>query len=116
MCVDRLIGKHKLLCPQSGTDLNVVFSLMGVASSPITFVVVLLKTTGTYTLELRDSGNVLVQTVSRQGTGGFEFALFKGVNLSYPNIVQIHAVSSDTLHLYEVNTAEICLCDVDECA
>lgn len=116
MCVDKLIGKHKLLCPQSGTDLNVVFSLMGVASAPVKFVVVLLKTTGSYTLELRDSGNVLIQTVSGQGTGGFEFALFKDVSLSYPNIVQIHAVSSETLHLYEVNTAEVCLCHADDCA
>lgn len=116
MCVDKLIGKHKLLCPNSGTDMEVVFSLMGVASGPVKFVAVLLKTLGMYTLELKDKDDVVVQTLQGQGTGGFDFALFKTIELVYPNIIQIHITSSEILHLYEVDTADICLCHADECA
>jgi hypothetical protein len=115
MCVDKLIGKLKLLCPTSGTDIRVVFSLMGMSPTPVKFVAVLLKTTGTYTLELRDGSNTLLSTLQGQGTGAFDFALFKNIELPYPSIVQLHITSLDTLHLYEVNTADICLCGPEDC-
>lgn len=95
--------------------MTVVFSLSGMQSSPVRFITLLLKTTGAYTLELKDSTDTIVQTLQGQGTGAFEFALFKHVDLGYPNIIQIHVTSSEVVHIYEVNTAEICLCGSEEC-
>lgn len=115
MCIDKLIIKQKLSCNCSGLEPNIVFSLAGMGSNPIKFLAVLIKATDTYTIEIRNSNEVILQSKQGQGVGNFEFVLFKNLNLQFGNIFQVHAKSASEIFIYEINMAEICLCNLNEC-
>ena len=115
MCVDKLIIKQKLSCNCSGLDQTIVFSLAGMGSIPVKFLAVLLKATDTYTIDILSSTGDVIQTKQGQGSGNFEFVLFKNLNLQFGNIFQLHVTSASEIFIYEINMAEICLCNVNEC-
>ncbi len=115
MCLEKLICKEKLLCPTSGTSGEIVFSMVGHASSPLKYIAALLKTSGQYTLSVVSESETVLTTVTKQGTGSFEFCILSGFELTFPNIYKITFQSSESLALYEVNLASICLCDPTEC-
>lgn len=115
MCVDKLVCKEKVLCRMSGTDVSVVFSMVGQINPTITILAILLKTTGTFTLRLCDQSGETVKLITKQGTGAFEFAVLAELSLPCPNIYSLNATSTETIDLYELNMATLCLCDPSEC-
>jgi hypothetical protein len=115
MCVDKLVCKEKVLCRMSGTDVSVVFSMVGQINPTITILAILLKTSGTFTLRLCDQSGETVKLITKQGTGAFEFAVLSDLSLPCPNIYSLNATSTETIDLYELNMATRCLCDLSEC-
>ncbi len=107
MCIEKLICKTKLICNGS----SVVFSAVGHTSPQIQYVAVLVKSSDTFTLSLQQGSDVLA-SVTKQGTGDYEFVILKGFELASTGIYQLDISSGS---LYEINLATICLCDPDEC-
>lgn len=115
MCAEHLVCKEKLSCPRTGTDVSVVFSMVGHTAQPIAILATLLKTTGTYTVSLYTSDDVLVTSVTNQGTGSYQFSILKGLTLLTPDVYVLRATSTEEITLYELNMATMCLCAIEDC-
>jgi len=115
MCVEHLICKEKIQCLRTGNDVSVVFSMAGHSAAPITILATLLKTTGTYTMSLYTHDDVLVTSVTNQGTGAYQFSILKDLTLLTPDIYVLRATSTEEITLYELNMATLCLCDIENC-
>jgi hypothetical protein len=107
MCVERLICKEKLLCHGS----SVVFTSVGYIQPKITIIAVLLKASGEYTLTLKD-GETLLASVTKNGTGDYEYGILKDLDLPIPHVFQIDISNGQ---MFELNLATICLCDLNLC-
>lgn len=119
MCLDadKLVCKDKIVCSTTGTTGSITFSVLGHKSTPITHLGILIKTEGFYTLELRREETLFeachtetVQTLTKQGTGCFEFAIFKDLEMLSPSVYSLHYTSSDPMTIHEINLATRCLC------
>ena len=109
MCVEKLVCKEKVTCFVSGTAGEILFSGIGFISQPVEFIAILLKTSGTYTIEIGE------HTITKQGSGTPEFCVLKNLNLISPNIYTLKYTSTEVLSIHELNFATICLCDLNEC-
>ena len=107
MCIEKLICKTKLPC--SGR--SAVFTAVGHASPPIKYVAVLLKSSDTFTLSLQRASEI-VASVTKQGSGDYEFVILKGFELASAGI---YTLDISTGSMYEINLATICICNPDEC-
>lgn len=119
MCIsaDTLVCKDKIVCSACGTTGSIVFSGVGHISTPITHLGILIKTEGFYTLELRREATIFqthtaesIQSITKQGTGSFEFCILKDLDIKSPNVYSLVYTSTDPISIHEINLATRCLC------
>jgi hypothetical protein len=112
MSLNGLIVKQKLSYLASGLTISIPFSIVGLQSDPIQYIGVLVRTTGNYTLRIKDSLDTVLFEKSAQGSGNYEVPILGGnLNLTCPNIYVLEAVSDSPLGIYELNLAILCLCE-----
>lgn len=102
MCVDKLIIKSKLSCHGS----SAVFTTLGHQATPIRHLAVLLRATGSYTLEVKDGSEVLA-SVSKEGSGGFDWVVVKDLTLPTEKVFRVEVSNGE---LFELDLAVLCLC------
>jgi hypothetical protein len=83
-------------------------------SNPYKFVSILFKTTGQYTFTLKNGNTELIQK-SGQGTGEYQFCIFSDLNLLGVNVYELYCVCTETLYTYQLDLADICLCQHTDC-
>jgi hypothetical protein len=107
-----LVVRQKLSYLVTGQDITIPFTMLGLQSDPIEFLGVLLRTTGNFTLRVKDSLDNTIFEKSDQGSGNYEVVLLGGnLNLTCPNIYRLEAVCDSPLGIYEMNLATLCLCE-----
>ena len=82
MCVDRLICKEKISC----TGSSAVFTTVGYIDPKIRIVAALVKAAGEYTVTISD-GNTILSSVTKSGTGDYDFVILKDLDLPIPPVV-----------------------------
>lgn len=107
MCVENLICKEKISC----TGSSAVFTTVGYIDPKIRIVAALVKSTGEYTVTLKD-GETILTSVTKTGTGDYEFVVLKELDLPIPHVFRVDISNGE---LFELNLATICLCDLDLC-
>jgi len=113
MCVDKLVVKKTLLCPESGTQFKIVFSITGM-SSPYKYLSILLKTSGQFTFRL-NKGNQEIALKSGQGTGEYQFCVIPDLDLQGNFVYELNCSSTALINTYQIDLAEVCLCDPVDC-
>jgi hypothetical protein len=109
--MSNLVVKQKLSYTLSGTSVSTPFSLLGFQPDPIQYIGVLLKTSNTYTLRIRDMSGNLITEKSGTGSGNYEIVTLGGnLNLTCPNIYLFEGESISSISVYELNLATLCLC------
>ena len=88
-----------------------MFTTIGYMEPAIRIVAVLLKSTGEYTVTLKD-GDTLLASVTKIGTGTHEHVIFGDLDLPIPHVFQIDISNGE---LFELNLATLCLCDLNLC-
>lgn len=113
MCVDKLVVKKTLLCPDSGTEFKIVFSITGM-SSPYKYLSVLFKTSGQFTFKL-NKGQEEIALKSGQGTGEYQFSVLSEIDLQGNSVYELNCTSTALINTYQIDLAEVCLCDPVDC-
>ena len=106
-----LVVKQKLSYMLSGTSISTPFSLLGFQPDPIQYIGILVKTSDTYILRIRDMSGNLITEKSGTGSGNYEIVTLGGnLNLTCPNIYILEGESLSSISVYEMNLATLCLC------
>lgn len=100
--MEKLIIKSKVSCQGS----SAVFTTLGHQGIPIQHLAILVRATGSYTLEVKD-GNEVLASLIKEGSGGFDWVVVKDLTLPIPHAFCVEISNGELL---EINLANMCLC------